>query len=211
MEFNLGILIITITFLGYFSNFLNGKYLSFAPIKWLYYLGALIHELSHAIFCILTGAKIKKIAIFSSAPQVTHNKSKIPILGQMLISLAPMIGGILFLYFINHFWLKDYITINSISSFVDILKSPLLILSQINIFTWQGLVIILVSLNTGAMIGPSTQDLKNIWPILIVLFFIKWQFMSKIFLIIISLIITNIIIQLTLIIIKSFFVRKRKY
>ena len=175
----------------------------------MYYLGATIHELSHAIFCLFTGAKIKDISIFSSKPHVVHTKSKIPILGQMMISLAPMIGGVIFLYSLNHLWLKDYINISNISSFADILQSPLLILSQINILEWQGLVIILLSLNMGAMIGPSTQDLKNIWPILILLFFIKWAFLSKIFLIVISLIITNIIIQVTLIIIKNMFQAKR--
>ncbi len=211
MNFNLGILIITIAFLGYFSNFLNGKYLNFFPINLLYYLGSLIHEGSHAIACIITRAKIKRISIFSTQPQVTHNKSKIPIIGQMLISLAPIAGGVIFLYFINHLLLKDYVRIENVSSFIDVIKSPFLIISQINILEWEGIMLILLCLNIGSMIGPSIQDLKNIWLILIVMFFIKWALLTKIFLIIITLIITNIIIQLTLIVIKSIMSPRKKY
>jgi hypothetical protein len=202
---NLGILIITISILGYFSNYLNYSYLNYSLIHWLYYLGAIVHESSHAILCIFTGAKITKFQIFHKQPLVGHTKSKIPILGQSLISLAPMAGGFLFLYLVNKYLLLNYLTINEISSWSEILSIPLKILSQINIATWQGWVIILLSLNVGAMIGPSFQDLKNIWWIFIILFFIKWPFLINIGILIVGLIITNIIIQLSLILLLKIF------
>lgn len=208
MNLTLGIIIITITFLGYFSNFLNGRYLNFFPINLLYYLGAIIHETSHAIMCVFTGAKITDFSIFSSQPHVSHQKSKIPFFGQTLISLAPMAGGILFLYIFNHFLLKDYLDINSISNIEDLLKYPFFIISQLNLLEWQTWLIILISLNSGAMLGPSTQDLKNIWPVLLILFFVKWNFLAQILFLIISLIVTNIIIQIGLIIIKSILRKK---
>jgi len=196
---NLGILIIIISVLGYCSNYLNYSYLNYSLTHWLYHLGAIIHESSHALLCILTGAKITKFKIFNKQPQVSHTSSKIPILGQALISLAPLAGGFLFLYLINKYLLSNYLTINQMNNWTEIFKIPLNILSQINIATWQGWVIILLSLNIGAMIGPSFQDLKNIWWVFIILFFIKWPFLINIGLIIIGLIITNIIIQLSLI------------
>ena len=55
------------------------------------------------------------------------------------------------------------------------------------------------------MIGPSFQDLKNIWWIFIILFFIKWSLLVNIGLLIIGLIITNIIIQLSLILLLKIF------
>ncbi len=200
---NLGILIIIISLLGYFSNYLNNVYLNLSFLHWLYYLGAIIHESSHAFFCLLTGAKISKFKIFSKQPQVSHTRSKIPILGQALISLAPLAGGFLFLYLINKYLLSNYLSIKTIGAWSSILNIPLQILSQINILSWQGWIVILLSFNIGAMIGPSFQDLKNIWWIFIILFFIKWPFLINIGLIIIGLIITNIIIQLSLILFRK--------
>ncbi len=202
---NLGILIIIISVLGYFSNYLNYSYLNYSLLHWLYYLGVIIHESSHALLCIFTGARITEFKIFTKQPHVSHAKSKIPILGQALISLAPMAGGFLFLYLINKYLLSNYLIINEISTWSEIFSVPLNILSQINIATWQGWIIILLSLNVGAMIGPSSRDLKNIWWVFIVLFFIKWPFLINIGLLIIGLIITNIIIQLSLILLLKIF------
>lgn len=206
---NLGILIIIISILGYFSNYLNYSYLSYSLLHWLYHLGAIIHESSHALFCFLTGAKITKFKIFNNQPQVSHTKSKIPILGQSLISLAPIAGGFLFLYLVNKYLLSDYLIIKEISSWSEIFNIPLNILSQINIITWQGWVVLLLSFNIGAMIGPSFQDLKNIWWVFIILFFVKWAFLINIGLLIIGLIITNIIIQLSLILLLKIFKKQK--
>ena len=202
---NIGLIIIIITTLGYFSNFLNNKYLNNTITTIFYFVGAFIHETSHAIACILTGAKIKEFKIFSRQPKVSHYKSKIPILGQLLISLAPMIGGFLFLFLINKFLLNDYLSVYKIYNLKDLILIPLNIISQIKLNEWQSWILILLSLNIGAMIGPSLQDLKNIWPILIILFFIKWNLLENIGILIIGLIITNIILQFTLILIKNIF------
>jgi len=206
---NLGILIIIISVLGYFSNYLNYSYLNYSILHWLYYIGVIIHESSHAILCIFTGARITDFKIFDKQPHVSHKKSKIPILGQTLISLAPMAGGFLFLFLVNKYLLLNYLTIIEISSFSEVFNITLNILSQIDITTWQGWVIILLSLNVGAMIGPSTQDLKNIWWVFIILFFIKWPFLINIGIIIIGLIITNIIIQLSLILLLKIFKKQK--
>ncbi len=186
---NLGILIIIIAILGYISNWLYLKYLNNFVIRFLYYIGTFIHELSHIVFCILTGAKVSKISIFSKQPKIIHSKPKIPIIGQALISLAPIIGGLAFLYAINRFCLSNYFTIPSN------LKDFLTIFSGISILDWQLWVMILLSFNMGAMIGPSLQDLKNIWPILIILLFVKWQVLINLSLLAILLILINILIQ----------------
>ncbi len=209
MNFNLGILIISITVLGYFSNLLNGRFLNSCFVRWLYYVGAIIHELSHATLCVLTGAKIIDASIFSKSPHITHQKSKIPILGQALISLAPIAGGILFIILINHLLLNDFVVFKTINNISEIPKYILEILNKLNFLKWQSLVFILLILNSGAMIGPSFQDLKNIWPLLIISFFIKSQFLSSILLGVISIIILNLLLQISMIII-SFAFKKRK-
>ncbi|HNZ86813.1 MAG TPA: M50 family metallopeptidase [bacterium] len=198
---SIGIIIILITIFGYFSNLLNNKYLNYKIVRILYFLGAFIHESSHAIMCIFTGAKIEKMEIFSAQPKVVHRKSKIPIIGQMLISLAPIAGGFLFIFLINKFVLNNLITIESSSNWKEIFKISFNFISQINLLSWQGIVFVLLLLNSGAMMGPSFQDIKNIWPALLVLLFVKWSLINSLGIIIICLIIANILIQIPIIII----------
>lgn len=198
---NLTFTILIITILGYFSNYLNYKYLQNFFTKIFYFLGTFIHESSHAIACILTGAKITKFQIFSKQAKVSHHPSKIPILGQTLISLAPIIGGFYFLYFLNSIVFNNYLEIQTINNWQNIHLVILNIFQQLNFLEWQTWLIVLISFNIGAMIGPSWQDLKNIWWIFPILLFIKSSILINNGLLVISLIIVNIIIQLFAIII----------
>ncbi len=206
---NLGILIIIIAILGYCSNWLNWRYLNSSIIRFLYYIGTFIHELSHIVFCILTGAKVTKVSIFNKQPKIVHTKSRIPILGQTLISLGPIIGGMAFLYVINRYCLSGYFTIPDISTFNDFLFAFSNIFSHINLLDWQTWVMILLSFNMGAMIGPSLEDLKHIWFVLILLLFVKWQVLIHISLLAIFLILLNILIQGILIVIILIFKKIR--
>jgi len=196
---NLGILIILIALLGYISNWLNWRYLNYSVVRLLFYVGAFLHEISHIIFCRLTGATITGGNIFSRKPHVIHSKPKLPFIGQLLISLAPIIGGLLFLFLINKYYLVNYFEIPQFSDWQSVLIAPLNLLSQINLLGWQSWLMILLFLNIGAMIGPSLQDLKNIWPIMIILLFIKCSPLLSLSLLVIILILTNIIIQIILI------------
>ncbi|MFW0838108.1 MAG: hypothetical protein ACKKL5_03850 [Candidatus Komeilibacteria bacterium] len=201
---SLGLLIIFITIIGYISNWLNGRWLNWSITRWLYYLGAVIHETSHVILCIVTGAKITEFKIFTSQPHVTHGRPRLPWIGQMIISLAPLIGGLTFIYIINKYLLQNYWQYLSINNFAQIPDTIWHLLSQINILEWQSWLTIILLLNIGAMIGPSTKDLKNIWPALILLLFVNWPPLLSIAFFIFTLICLNILIQLILITIKQF-------
>ncbi len=197
---NLGILVIFITLLGYISNWINWRYLNYKLIHSLYFIGAFVHETSHALACLLTRAKIEEYNIFSRQPHVVYSPNpKLPLIGKLLISLAPLIGGLLFLFLINHYWLAGYFNVPQISGWQDILLIPFELLSQINLLDWQSWVMILLFLNIGAMIGPSVKDLKNIWPVFPIFFFIKSSLFLHFTLLVIGLILTNIIIQFFLI------------
>jgi hypothetical protein len=63
--------------------------------------GVLVHELSHYVMCKLTGAKVVKLKLFEKQQigqhavyggYVTHGPSKLPLLGDPLISFAPVFG-----------------------------------------------------------------------------------------------------------------------
>jgi hypothetical protein len=199
-DISLGIVIVLIAAFGYASNFLNWRYLNYGIIRLLYYIGALVHETSHAIVCVLTGAKIEKFVVFGEQPQVVHRKSKIPLIGELFISAAPIAGGLLFLFLVNRFALGNYFTMPTVQflswhEWRNIFVAPLALLAQINLLQWQSWVAILLSFNAGAMLGPSTRDLKNVWPMLIVLFFVKSPFLVTLALAAISLIFFNIILQ----------------
>ncbi len=63
--------------------------------------GVLVHELSHYLMCKLTGAKVHELRLFEKQQagrhtvyggHVTHGPSKLPLLGDPLISFAPVFG-----------------------------------------------------------------------------------------------------------------------
>ncbi len=63
--------------------------------------GVLVHELSHYVMCKLTGAKVVELKLFEKQEvkghtvyggYVTHGPSKLPLLGDPLISFAPVFG-----------------------------------------------------------------------------------------------------------------------
>ncbi|MEI7513499.1 MAG: M50 family metallopeptidase [bacterium] len=202
---NLGLVIILVVIFGYISNWINWRYLNFKITQYLYYIGAFVHESSHAILCLLTGAKISEFQVFSSQPHVTHTKSKIPFVGGFLISSAPIFGGLFFLYIINHFALNDRFSMNYFyNDWLSTLLQPIKLIAQMK-FEWQSLIMILLLLNVGAMLGPSIQDIKNIWPMIILSFFVPSSFLINFCLIALSLILLNILIQICLILILNIF------
>lgn len=199
---NLGVIIILIAAFGYLSNTLNWRYLNFGVIRFLYYIGALVHETSHAVLCIFTGAKIREYTVFAEQPRVVHERSKLPVVGELLISAAPIAGGLLFLFLVNHYLLGNYFVLPQVAdwhSWKSILGAPLGFLSQINILQWQSWVMIFLLFNAGAMVGPSTQDLKNVWPVLVILLFVSYAPLAAFGLMALYLVIADIVLQLIVI------------
>jgi hypothetical protein len=200
---NLGIVIILITAFGYLSNTLNWRYLNFGVIRFLYYIGALVHETSHAVLCVLTGARIREFTVFADQPRVVHERSKLPFVGEFLISAAPIAGGLLFLFLVNRYFLGNYFMPPQVAdwhNWKSVLAAPLGFLGQINLSRWQSWVMVLLLFNAGAMLGPSTQDLKNVWPMLIVLLFINSPTLAGFGLAALGLILANIMLQLFVIV-----------
>ena len=63
--------------------------------------GVIIHEFSHALGCLLSGAKVDEISLFSSkGSYVKHGKPKLPLIGGFIISFAPIAGGIASLWLV---------------------------------------------------------------------------------------------------------------
>ena len=65
------------------------------PVRIFYYIlkapGVIIHECAHVLGCLITGATIKKVVLFSrEGGSVTYTSPKIPYLGNVVISTAPL-------------------------------------------------------------------------------------------------------------------------
>jgi len=199
-DLSLGIILISITLLGYISNWLNWKYLDYHFMHWLYYVGAFVHETSHAALCVVTGATIEEFVVFSDQPHVTHQKSRLPLLGEPLIAFAPIAGGLLFLFLVNHYVLRNHFVVPQFSligmHWQIIFKASFAFLGELRLFSWQSWVMAFLFFNVGAMIGPSFQDLKNIWLPVILLFFVQSPFLANWGLHAVVFIIANIILQL---------------
>lgn len=202
-EMTIGIIIIVISTLGYVSNWLNWHFLNYKINYLLYYFGAFIHETSHALLCLLTGAKISEYKVLVDQPRVSYSNSKLPVLGNLLIAIAPIFGGLIVLYLVREYFFINIYHMPEFSNWKLLLTDSLNFLKQINILNWKNLVTIFLFLNVGAMIGPSWQDLKNVWFLIILLIFIPWPFFTHLGLLAISLILINIIFQIILIFIVS--------
>jgi Peptidase M50B-like len=205
----LGLVILLISVFGYASNWLNWHFLNHALTRYLYYIGACVHESSHALFCLITGATITEFSVISSQPHVTHEESKLPIIGNALISSAPIFGGLFFLFLVNHYALSDQFSISASANLHDTLMYAFSLLAEINLLAWQSWVMLLLFINVGAMLGPSFKDIRNIWPILILLFFIPSNIISAPLIALsmtaLGLIMVGIIVQITAIICVKIF------
>lgn len=205
LHMSLGMILVLVVLLGYLSNWLNWRFLNYRLTHYLYYIGAFVHESSHAIACVLTGARIEEFSVFSPQPHVRYRPSKLPFVGNLLISSAPVFGGMLFLYLLNHFAFNEYFAIEVPAlSLQGIVLSPLHLLAELRIFHVESLVMLLLLINVGAMIGPSIQDMKNMWFMLLLLFLVRIPTLTGFGLIALSLILANILLQLLLIILIGF-------
>lgn len=86
--------------------------------------GVVIHELSHAIACLVTGAHIRRISFWQEdGGYVIHSPSRLPILGQVIISLAPIGGGLAAIFYLINLWHPQILEIiKSIEISSDLLK-----------------------------------------------------------------------------------------
>jgi hypothetical protein len=78
------------------SYALDRLYAEILPARFLYEAiripGIALHELAHVAGCLVTGAKIRAIVLFSKdGGSVTYSGPKVPVLGTVVISTAPLV------------------------------------------------------------------------------------------------------------------------
>lgn len=167
-----------------FQNHIFFKFFNKKALLIILAPGVMIHELSHAFSCLIVGAKIKKIKLFSlkgnTLGYVSHTKPKIPILGQFLISIAPLIGCSLFLYFLavlTNFPTDFNYTLSlkskdAFTEFFKILKDAIDYISITDLKNWRTWFFLYFALSLSSSIAPSSKDFKNMLPNTLILGFI---------------------------------------
>jgi hypothetical protein len=158
------ILFLVLLLLAYLTNYFLVR--SFLGYRWRIFVapGVILHELSHAFACVITGAKISNISFFDKdGGSVKYRKSPIPWIPQIIISLAPLVVSIILFYFLGKMiHLESSIDLNS--TFFN-LKS---IIHNINFSHWQNIIIVYLLLSVVVTMTPSWQDFVNMFVPLIV-------------------------------------------
>lgn len=146
------------------------------PVRALYRIlrapGIIVHECSHIIGCLLTGARIRKVVFFSDdGGSVTYSRPVIPFLGDVIISSAPLFLVPLALFGITWFFSQylgcimppfppDRGFAEAIMSFCPAILSAF---SQNLLMQFNGwfLLYLFLALSLVLSAAPSPQDMKN--------------------------------------------------
>jgi hypothetical protein len=137
-------------------------------LKHTIFFGIFLHEFSHYLACKLTFAPVKKMSVGRKGGYVIHGSSRIPLLGNMIISLAPLFIGLLALVFIIYLLVGDknlfFSIISAIKAFnwqaVYVLLKTWFV--NTNFVHWKFWLLIFLFLNIVVVITPSKKDYTNI-------------------------------------------------
>lgn len=147
-------------------SFLGPKYrILLAP-------GVIIHELAHGFACFFTGAKVSEMSLFEKdGGHVKHTKPRIPIIGPVIISLAPLVAGIFIIYFASR-----YLNTADLSLFKNgytakaVMASNIAIIKNLAHFSLRNWIILYIVISTAVTMVPSRQDFVNaFFPLLILI------------------------------------------
>ena len=148
-----------------------------APFRLFYYAirlpGVVLHEIAHIAGCVLSGAEIRKIVLFSeTGGSVTYARPKIPLFGTVIISTAPLfilplilagltwLFGTYFMCYVPPLFPSGW---GTVPGFYEMIHEVITIFSINLVSRFNGWFLLYLYL-TGSIIlslAPSGQDLRN--------------------------------------------------
>jgi hypothetical protein len=146
------------------------------PLRSFYYVirapGVIVHECSHILGCIITGAKIKKVVFFSEkGGSVTYTSSKIPYIGDVVISTAPLVciplvlAGCTWVFsqYLGCVFPPMSITVDSMDALLGMVITITTLFTQNLIVRFNPWFIVYLYLTVTLVLSlaPSAQDMKN--------------------------------------------------
>lgn len=155
------ILLLFVIFLSYVIDFYLSN--SIFGQKYRYFLapGVIVHELAHGFACIICGAKVTSMSVFArEGGHVRHTKTKVPILGSVIISLAPLIAGIIIIYIISKYLNPDELNVFKYGYGVKaIIRGNIAIIKNLAHFSLKSWLLLYFTISVAVTMLPSRQDL----------------------------------------------------
>jgi hypothetical protein len=170
------IVIITALVVMGLSRLLDHIWARVLPFRWLYLLvsapGVVVHECAHIIGCLVTGAKIKKVVLVSKeGGMVSYSQPAIPILGNVIISTAPLfflplvlaVLTWIFGTYAGCWFLSTIPSLDSPASLYQLIQNTGMTLYWNLVVAFNGWFLLYLYLVMSLVLSfsPSTQDLKN--------------------------------------------------
>jgi hypothetical protein len=158
------------------STMLDHLWAQVSPLRIFYYLirapGVIVHECSHILGCLVTGAAITNVVFFSKeGGSVTYTRPKIPVLGDVIISSAPLfciplvLAGLTWCFsqFLGCTFPAFPVSIDSANTLHDLGTSiiALFTLNLVAAFHPWFLVYLYFTLSLVLSVAPSAQDIRN--------------------------------------------------
>ncbi len=138
--------------------------------------GTIVHESSHAVVALLMGARITDFSVMPSGNtlgHIEHTAPKIPFIGNVAISIAPLIGCPAILLLISNYFGVHF---NPPPSTFDILmetrfliEGTLSFIKDMDYLNWKTYVFLYLTLTLGAGAAPSKTDITSMLPGLIII------------------------------------------
>lgn len=143
---NLGVqlfgLLLTVLLLSYAANYCLARIFTGKTYRYLIAPGVIVHEYSHALGCVLTGARIKEIRVFDErGGRVVHEEPRFAF-GQGVISVAPIFGAAIVVYLLAVLLVPEFVG-----------------LREFEISSWQFFAFSYLAASITAAMAPSKQDL----------------------------------------------------
>lgn len=145
-------------------------------LAWLIAPGVVVHELSHALGCLLTGAPIHSMVLFRSdgSGEVKHGPPRLKYVGDVIISLAPLLGCSIALWLLGRM-LDSPVNFYDVSArgvhasqfaflwqLVGVVWADLgLALESAALLNWRTWLFLYFAMCFTMGMAPSRQDLKN--------------------------------------------------
>jgi hypothetical protein len=158
------------------SVMLDNLWAQVIPLRFLYLAvrapGVIVHECCHVLGCILTGAKITKIVLLSKdGGSVTYTRPKIPVLGDVIISSAPLFGiplvlaglTLLFAEYLGCVFPPFPATIDSAGTLHALALAVISVFDANLVSAFHPWFLLYLFLTTSLVLSmaPSSQDLRN--------------------------------------------------
>jgi len=158
------------------SYILDHVWAATIPSRRIYYIirapGVILHEGAHMLGCIITGARIKNVVLFSkNGGSVTYTRPLLPYLGDVIISTAPLfviplvLSGItdLFRVYLGCTFpgfpaqiVTPEALLELVSAIVDTFRTNL-----VTGFNGWFLLYLYLTISLVLSVSPSRQDMKN--------------------------------------------------